>query len=204
MSTRQRAVIYTRVSTKVQDYDRQVKEIMAYVERADLELVAPPFCEKVSGTKTDRLLERKKIIEMARKREIDVVLVLESSRWGRSLSDLISTLNDMWSWGVCLKALNGVSFDFSTATGKLQAGLFALLAEYERDLTVERIKSGLEDAKAKGKKLGRKVGYCPSQEKNTKKVVQFLREGKSIRWIAHELHIGTKTVQRIKNLEVSA
>jgi putative DNA-invertase from lambdoid prophage Rac len=176
---RKRAAIYCRVSTGNQGTDRQVVELLQFADRAGYEVV-DTFTEIVSGAKTstrDRV-ERTKVIELARHRQIDVILVSELTRWGRSTQDLVDSLNDLQAWGVSLIALNGMTFDLSTAQGKLMAQLMSVLAEFERDLLRERVRSGMAAAKARGVTFGR-------------------NEGKSIRLIADELGISTATVQRV-------
>jgi hypothetical protein len=85
--------------------------------------------------------ERKKSLALAQAREIDVILVTELTRWGRSMLDLFHTLQDLQSWDVSLVAQTGLQFDLrSSAQGKLIASLMAALAEFERDLLRERVR----------------------------------------------------------------
>ena len=86
---------------------------------------------------------------LAQTRKIDAILVTELSRWGRSTQDLVQTLM-MHSWKVSVLAQAGLSFDLSTAGGKLMRTIMAGLAEFERDLIRERVKSGLAAARARG------------------------------------------------------
>jgi putative DNA-invertase from lambdoid prophage Rac len=74
------------------------------------------FKEAASGADDDRP-ERKKVMGLARAREIDAILVTELSRWGRSTQDLVQTLDDLHGWKVSVLAQNGLSFDLSTSTG---------------------------------------------------------------------------------------
>ena len=90
-------------------------------------------------------------------------LVTELSRWGRSTQDLVQTLDDLHSWKVSVLAQTGLSFDLSTASGKLMRTIMAGLAEFERDLIRERVKSGLAAAKARGVVLGRQEGQEGAQ-----------------------------------------
>jgi Resolvase, N terminal domain len=87
-------------------------------------------------------------------REIDAILVTELSRWGRSSIDLVQTLQSLQAWDVPVLANSGLQFDLSTPHGKMIASVMAALAEFERDLIRERIKSGIAAAKARGKRLG--------------------------------------------------
>ena len=94
------------------------------------------------------------------------------SRWGRSTQDLVQTLDDLHGWEVSVLAQTGLSFDLSTASGKLMRTIMAGLAEFERDLIRERVKSGLASARGRGVKLGRR----PS-DKKAKWVLAMHKEG---------------------------
>src|SRR6516162_8499361 len=80
---------------------------------------------------------------LARNHEIDAILVTELSRWGRSTQDLVQTLDDLHSWKVSVLAQHGLTFDLSSSSGKLMRTIMAGLAEFERVLIRERVKSGL-------------------------------------------------------------
>src|SRR5262245_21257712 len=84
---------------------------------------------------------------------------------GGSTQDLVQTLDDLHSWKVSVLAQTGLSFDLSTASGKLMRTIMAGLAEFERALIRERVRSGLASARARGVKLGRQVGQRPSDKK---------------------------------------
>ena len=137
---------------------------------------------------------------LAQRRDIEAVLVTELSRWGRSTQDLLSTLDELASRGVSVRALNGFDVDLSTPTGRVMVTLLAGIAEFETGLLTERVKSGLARAKAKGKKLGRKEGNMPVVQHNLAAVRHYASEGKSQRWIAKELQIDRKTVRKIIQL----
>lgn len=196
--THKRAVIYCRVSTADQRCERQELDLLAYADRAGLEVVGV-FKETVSGAKTspaDRS-ERAKVLDLARQRHIEVILVTELTRWGRSTQDLVATFNDLQAWGVSLIAQTGLQLDMSTAQGKLIATLMATLAEFERDLMRERIKSGVQAAKARGVPIGRQTGFMPVQRRKGAQVIAMRNAKHSIREIAAELGISTGTVQRV-------
>jgi putative DNA-invertase from lambdoid prophage Rac len=190
----QRVAIYTRVSTSDQSCERQVAELTGYAERSNLEIVAI-VKETASGAKNDRA-ERQKVMNLARKRQIDMVLVSELSRWGRSTTDLRSTIEDLAARQVAIRALNGPDLDISTAQGKLMLNLLAAISEFERDLLQERIKSGIAHARSKGTKSGKAIGR-PAFDR-TERVERLLVEGKSVRAIASELGISKTTVMKIK------
>jgi putative DNA-invertase from lambdoid prophage Rac len=189
-----RVAIYCRVSTSDQNCDRQQRDLEAFAQRAGFEIVSI-YKETASGMKNDRA-KRRQILQLAQARQIDGVLVTEMSRWGRSLQDLISTMNELNAFGVSLIAEKGFQFDLSTPQGKMLAGILGSLAEFERDLIAERVRSGMSVAKARGKHVGRPA--IKTSDKYAKKVMGYLTDGRTIRWIAKELHISKTTVMAIK------
>lgn len=198
-ANKKRVAIYCRVSTAEQDTDRQERDLKAFAKRAGHQVVQV-YLETASGAKNNRA-QRAKVIELARGRHIDAILVTELTRWGRSTPDLLSTLEKLADWNVSVIAQTGFDFDLSTAQGKLMLTLMAGIAQFERDLLRERTLLGLAAARARGKKLGRQVGQNPS-DKYAKKVMKYLNDGKTVRWVAEELHISTTTVQAIKKRAV--
>jgi putative DNA-invertase from lambdoid prophage Rac len=189
-----RVAIYCRVSTKDQDCDRQERELNSYCDRAGYEIVGA-FKETASGKNSDRPC-RKKVMRLARNRDIDAVLVSEMSRWGRSTCDLIETLMALNAWGVSLVASSGFQFDMATPTGKMFSVILAAIAEFERELICDRVCSGLAAAKARGVKLGRKQGYRPS-DRYKHKVLALVAEGYSYRRIGDKLGLSPTTVMDI-------
>ena len=174
----QRAALYCRVSTADQSCERQERDLRAFAKRGGFEIVAI-HKENASGAKTDRI-ERRKVMALAQAREVDAILVTELSRWGRSTIDLVQTLQSLQAWNVSVLAISGLQFDLSTPHGRMIASVMAALAEFERDLTRERIKSGIANAKARGKKLGRQEGQRPSDRKAAK-VIGLAEAGMSYR-----------------------
>lgn len=191
----QRAVIYARVSTVDQTCDRQIAELTAFAERGGYDVV-DIFKETASGTKSNRA-ERGKIIDLAQARKIDAILVSELSRWGRSTQDLLDTLNQLAGWKVSVVAISGMTFELGTPHGRMMATMLAGIAQFERDLLSERVKSGLAAARARGKKLGRQKGQRPKSDKLAPKVIQAVENGRSYRWIARDLGINKNTVTEI-------
>jgi DNA invertase Pin-like site-specific DNA recombinase len=186
--------IYCRVSTDDQSCERQERDLRAYARRAGHN-IAGVFKETASGARNDRA-ERKKVMALAQAREIDAILVTELSRWGRSTQDLVQTLDDLHSWKVSVLAQTGLSFDLGTSSGKLMRTIMAGLAEFERDLIRERVKSGLAAARDRGVKLGRQPGQRPS-DKKAKRVWELHREGLSYRLIGRNLGLSKNTVMEI-------
>lgn len=191
----QRAAIYCRVSTADQSCERQERDLVAFAIRAGYDVVAT-FKETGSGAKLDRA-ERKKVMALAQARQIDAVLVTELSRWGRSTVDLLNTLHELEGWKASVIAMNGMAFDLSAPHGRMLATFLSGIAEFERDLISERVKSGLAAAKARGKTLGRQTGQRPKSDRLAPKVMALIVEGRSYRWIARDLAISKNTVADI-------
>jgi putative DNA-invertase from lambdoid prophage Rac len=186
--------IYCRVSTDDQCCERQERDLKVFARRSGHKIVAV-FKETASGADNDRP-ERKKVMALARAREIEAILVTELSRWGRSTQDLVQTLDDLHGWKVSVLAQNGLSFDLSTSTGKLMRTIMAGLAEFERDLIRDRVKSGLAAARARGVKLGRQHGQRPSAKK-ARRVLAMRKDGLSYRLIGRNVGLSKNTVMEI-------
>lgn len=158
--------------------------------------MAGVFKETASGATANRAA-RNQILDLAQARQIDAILVSELSRWGRSTQDLLDTLNRLAGWKVSVVAMNGMTFELDTPHGRMMATMLAGIAQFERDLLSERVKSGLAAARARGKKLGRQPGQRPKSDKLAPKVLQAVSEGRSYRWIARDLGISKNTVTDI-------
>lgn len=117
--------------------------------------------------------------------------------WGRSTLDLIHTLQDLAHWRVSLIAQTGIEFNLDTPQGKLIANIMVILAEFERDLVRERVRSGLAAAKARGVKLGRQLGQRVKADCLESKVLLLGEQGHSYRVIASQLHLSKTTVNDI-------
>jgi DNA invertase Pin-like site-specific DNA recombinase len=188
----QQFAIYARVSKEEQDTDRQVADLTAFAERCGYKVVVS-LVEKASGANNERKA-RAQVMKLARERRIDAILVTEMSRWGRSTEDLLTTLGDLAAWDVSVITQSGMSFDMTTASGKLMVTVLAGVAEFERSLLIERINSGIKNAKAKGVHCGRPAGKDLSKDK---KVMQLISDGRSYRWIAKEMQMSPTTVMAI-------
>ena len=198
----QRAAIYSRVSTSDQSCDRQVTELTAFAERGGYDVVGI-FKETASGASANRNA-RNRLIDLAQARQIDAVLVTELSRWGRSTQDLLDTLNRLAGWKVSVVAMSGMAFELETPHGRMMATLLAGIAQFERDLLSERVKSGLAAARSRGRKLGRQLGERPKSDKLAPKVMAAVEAGRSYRWIARDLGLSKNTVTEIVRRQRSA
>jgi len=190
--------IYCRVSTEDQDNDRQRRDLEAFAKRANLNVIAN-YKETASGAKNDRKV-RAEVLQLARQRKIDAVLVTELTRWGRSTQDLLATLQQLAEWNVSLICQTGMDFDLSTAQGKLLLTVMSGFSQFERDLITERTKSGLAAAKARGVKLGRTAGENLTVDKHSKKILALVDSGHSYREIADRLNISKTTVNKAVKL----
>lgn len=191
----QRAAIYCRVSTADQSCERQERDLTSFADRAGYAVVGI-FKETGSGVRLDRA-ERKKILALAQRREIDAILVTELSRWGRSTIDLLNSLRELESRRVSVIAMNGMTFDLSTPHGRMMATFLSGIAEFEHDLISERVKSGLAAAKARGKVLGRQRGERPKSDRMAPRVLALVAEGRSYRLIGRQLGLSKNTVTEI-------
>jgi putative DNA-invertase from lambdoid prophage Rac len=191
----QRAALYCRVSTADQSCARQERDLSAFADRAGYEVVGV-FKETGSGVRLDRA-ERRKVMALAQARRIDAVLVTELSRWGRSTTDLLATLEELEARRVSVVALNGMTFDLATPHGRMMATVLSGVAEFERELIQERIRSGIAAAKARGKRLGRQPGQRPKSDRLAPKVVALVAKGRSYRLIGREVGLSKNTVADI-------
>jgi DNA invertase Pin-like site-specific DNA recombinase len=203
-----KAALYTRVSTKKQNTDRQVTELQAYAQKQGFEVVLV-ICETVSGSvkKVDRPgLEQ--VLDLARRGEITEVVSLELSRLGRNAMDVRQIIFDLIELGVCthivnrnLRSLDGKRRKDSIVMMLL--GVLADLAEMEKEQLVERINSGLDEARRKNKTLGRPKGSTLSPKELLELypgVVKDLNGGLSLRKTAAFRKVSLDTVQRVKKV----
>ncbi len=183
-----RAVLYARVSTTHQNPELQEREIKAFIEAKGYQLITE-YCDLgYSGSKTSRP-ELNKLMDHARNKEFDILIVWKLDRLARSLSHLISLITELKHLNIELISLRD-NIDFTTPQGRLMFNIFGSLAEFERELIRERVIAGLANAKAKGIKLGRK------RDRNDEAIISLRRQNFTIRSIAEKLGISTGKVQR--------
>ncbi len=184
------AGLYTRVSTQDQrTLPLQNRALREYAARRGW-TVALQIKEVGSGASQREM--REKLLNAARRREIDVVLVWRLDRWGRSVTDLLATLQELEHLGVGFVSLTE-ALDLTTPLGRAMAGLLAVFAEFEREILRERVCAGLAHARQNGKRLGRP----PSAALQYAPVRKLYRAGVSKAAIARRLHIGRTSVRRI-------
>lgn len=186
-----RTFAYCRVSTADQNTDNQVQEI----EAAGF-AVAPHriVSETISGSVAAS--DRKGFADLMRKlEEGDVLVVSKLDRLGRNAMDVRLTVEYLTKLGVrvhCL-ALGGV--DLTSAAGKMTMGVLNAVAEFERDLLIERTQAGLKRAKAEGKALGRPTSLSPETERT---IVRQRADGVSVRALARQYKVSPTTIQRVE------
>lgn len=190
MNNARRVALYARVSTNNvhQDPEGQLLELREHAAHRGWQ-VAGEFVDRISGSKDSRpQLDR--LMTAARERRVDIILVWKLDRWGRSLKHLVESLAELSDLGVSFVSLKD-GFDMMTAAGRAMFGMCAVMAEFERDLIRERVRMGLRNAKAKGKRLGRPRAALPMDK------AQALRaQGATLREIAKKLRLSPALVCR--------
>jgi len=184
-----RVALYGRVSTTEQNAAMQLEELRAYCQRRGWEIAEEFTDTGVSGSKESRpALNR--LLSDARRRKFDAVLVYRYDRFARSLRQLVNALSEFDALGIDFVSLHeGV--DTSTPNGRLVFGIFASIAEFERELIRSRVRSGLAAARARGKRLGR-----PRAIVDARRIASLRAQGLGWKKIARELGVGVSTVLR--------
>ena len=184
-----KSAIYSRVSTDKQTTDNQTQELLAFAERNGWNVDAV-YSDVISGAKEKRP-ELDALMKAVIRREVDVVLIWDISRLGRSLQHLLRLLEDFHAKGVDLY-FHQQGIDTTTPAGKMMFQMCGAFAEFERGMIQERVKAGLAGAKAQGKKLG--PPGVPTQ--TVTKVKELHEVGMSFRKIGRELGIHHATVKK--------
>jgi DNA invertase Pin-like site-specific DNA recombinase len=185
-----RVALYARVSTNNgQHPEMQLGELREYAGRRGWVVADEYMDEGISGAR-ERRPALDKLWADCRKRRVDAVVVYRYDRFARSLRQLVNALEEFRALGIEFVSLHeGV--DTSTPNGRLVFGIFATIAEFERELIRSRVRSGLASAKANGKKLGR-----PRTAVDAKQVVTLRAAGASWQTISEQLGIGVGTACR--------
>ena len=185
-----KAAIYSRVSTDKQTTDNQIQELLGVAERNGWAVQAV-YSDVISGAKEKRP-QLDALMQSVIRREIDVVLVWDISRLGRSLQHLLKLMSDFHAKHVDLY-LHQQGIDTTTPTGKMMFQICGAFAEFERGMIQERVKAGLDRARKQGKRLGRPT--VPTQ--TVSKVKQLHECGMSFRKIGKELGLHHSTVSKL-------
>ncbi|HAT1821738.1 TPA: recombinase family protein [Legionella pneumophila] len=187
-----KAGIYARVSTHDQQtLDLQIEAMKKYAQARQWDIESE-ITEIGSGAKERP--KRVELINQAKRRQIDVIIVWKLDRWGRSVNDLFHTLNELNNLGVGFISLTE-ALDLTTATGRAMAGLLAIFAEFEREILRERVKAGIAHARSKGTSHGRPA----TAKKRSDEIMSMFSKGISQSEISRRLGIGRTSVRRIIN-----
>jgi DNA invertase Pin-like site-specific DNA recombinase len=194
MSDTKRAALYLRVSTGDQTVENQQIELEAAAAARGWQIVATYADNGISGAKArDQRPGLDRMLKDAVRRKFDVVMVWAVDRLGRSLGDLVGTMQELAGAKVDL-FLHQQGLDTTTASGRAMYQMLGVFAEFERSMIQSRVKTGLDRARANGVRLGRK----PTPAKVEAMIRDRLNAGVGMLKVAAECHVGSGTVQRIK------
>ena len=182
-----RVAIYARVSTDDQTLDPQIRDLREYCRLRGWEEVTEFVDHGVSGAKDSRP-GWNACWDAVQKRKVNVLLVHALDRIGRSLHHLVRIINHFTENRLTLVSYRE-NIDLSTAAGRMLAGIFSVLAEYERSLISERTKAGMRAARARGKQIGKRRRYF-----DTEKAAELRRKGWGQIRIARALGVGVGRV----------
>lgn len=185
-----KVAIYARVSTHDQKtLPMQIEKCSSFVFSRGWEVTANI---NEIGSGAVKRPERERLLKLCRRREVDIVIVWKLDRWGRSVSDIVSTLQELQELGVQFVSVTE-SLDFTTAMGRAMGNLLAVFSEFEREMISERVKAGLAQARLKGVKLGR-----PATIEDKKEDILLLwKEHRNKSLIASKLGVSRRSVARV-------
>ena len=189
----ERVVIYSRVSTKDQDTENQLRLLKEIVERNGWSLIDEYVDNGISGSKgRDKRPEFDRLIKDMIRRKFDKILVWDVSRLGRSLQHLVEFLNEVNSIG-CDLYIHQSGLDTSTPSGKMMFQMIGVFSEFEREMISERVKLGLDRVRSQGKVLG-----TPKKINETlvQKICYLHKKGHGLLSISKELSVGRSSVYR--------
>ena len=190
MNSTKRVALYARVSTAngQQDPEMQLRELREYAEHRGLTIIGE-YIDRMTGSKDSRpALNR--LMTDAQRRKFDAVLVWKLDRFGRSLRHLVNALAELEALGLTFISLRD-NLDLSTPSGRLMFQIIGAMAEFERALIQERVRAGLRNARAKGKRLGR-----PRVIVDASRIASLRVQGRSWSQIVAETGASKGTAQR--------
>lgn len=186
----QRVALYARVSTLAgQSPEMQLVELREYAERRGWQVAEEYVDAGVSGAKESRPALNRMMTD-AKQRKFDAVACWKLDRFGRSVKHVVVALADFEALGIAFVSLRD-NLDLSTPSGRLMFQIIAAMAEFERALIQERVRSGLQNAKRRGRKLGR-----PSLVLDKARIARLRASGASIRAISAQLGISLGSVHK--------
>lgn len=193
-----KAAIYARVSTQDQKCDLQLRDLRAMAMSRGLEITLEYIDHGQSGAKKSRpALDE--MLRAAKRGKFRVLLVWRLDRLGRSLGHLVSLLEDFRASNVELVSYSE-GLDFSSTTGKLMYQIIGAFAEFEREAIRERVRAGVQTARAKGRILGR-----PKNRVNAEQIQELFSIGRNAAEVSQQLRISQATLyRRIRAVTVTA
>ena len=205
-----KVIIYARVSTNSQDYDRQISDLREYAKRMDYNVVKE-FSEKISGAK--KVAEREQLSELLKYVEahhIDKVLIYECSRLSRRIVDFLQVIEELNEQKVSLyihqNGLETLLEDGSiNPIASLVLGIIAQFNSMERSLIRSRMRSGYNHFRDNGGKVGRKTGYRKSQDDMREEYaeeIRLLKKGISLRNVSKITHTSVNTLRKVRDLTI--
>jgi DNA invertase Pin-like site-specific DNA recombinase len=185
--------IYARVSTRDQSCELQIRDLRAYCQARGFDLVREYVEVGQSGAKDSRP-ELNKLMDEARKRQFDAIVVWRFDRFARSTKHLLLALDEFRLLGIQFISYQE-NIDTTSALGQAMFTIVSAVAQLERDIIRERVNAGIQNARANGKRLGR-----PGVIVNLERVLELRAQGHSLQQIATDLGIGYGTVRaRLQN-----
>ena len=187
--------ILSRISTSEQSNESGLEELRLICEKKGYNIVEE-YVEVVSGSKgKDERKELQRMLSDCKKGKFEKLIVWELSRLGRSLSHLVTTLQEMSDCGVDLYSVRE-GIDTSTQMGKTMFGLIGVFSEFELQVRKDRVQRGIDHYRKTHKNWGRRKSYNKVFEQ---KVIKLREQGLSFRKISSELDCSTSMVQRVLN-----
>lgn len=207
-----KVVIYARVSTAIQEYDRQIDELKDYAKRMNYQVIKV-FSEKISGAK--KIAERNALSELldyVRNNKVDKVLIYECSRLSRRIIDFLQVIEELNELKVSLyihqNGLETLLQDGSiNPIASLVLGIIAQFNSMERSLIRSRMESGYNHYRATGGIVGRKKGYKKSEkdmQEEYAEEIRLLRKGISLRNVCKITHTSVNTLRKVRDLTIFA
>jgi putative DNA-invertase from lambdoid prophage Rac len=189
-----RCALYARMSTPgQQSIPSQLEALRDYANRRGWE-VAQEVSDVRSGAK--QRPKREALMAAARARTIDAIAVVKLDRWGRSLADLVTSLQELSELGVAFVSVSD-GIDLSTAAGRALAGMLSVFAAFERDLIIERVRFGVNHAKKHGTRSGKAIGRPGTAAARAVEVRALRHRGLSLPEIAKRTGLSYGSVQRL-------
>ncbi|HEV3276297.1 MAG TPA: recombinase family protein [Terriglobia bacterium] len=191
-----RVALYCRVSTNTgqQSPEMQVRELQEYAERRGWRIVDEYTDQGISGAKESRPALNRLVTE-AHRRCFDAVLVWKLDRFGRSLRHLVNALAEFEALGIAFVSLRD-NLDLSTPSGRLMFQIIGAMAEFERTLIAERVKAGMRNARAKGRKIGRPPRTFLPLDMRSAIAEAYERKEGSLRQLAARFETSVGSIQR--------